>query len=140
MVLPIPRMDYRVLVDAGPFLRAQRCTERQFIGVLNKGRGSGSKLRGGHWREFLQPFHRGTFAIHRRGIEPHADECAVSRQLQRRMVRKNCREKRKSPPLLTFTGFFSDFRGEPRRIYECLGDLDFHWPEMFWIRNHAQNP
>ena len=76
----IPRMDDRVLVDAGPFLCAQRCTERQFIGVLNKGRGSRSKLRGGHWRDFLQAFHRGTFAIQRSAVAWHRPSSPAARK------------------------------------------------------------
>ena len=105
-VLPIPRMDSRMLVDAGAFLCAQRCTERQFIGVLNKGRGSRSKLRGGHWREFSQAFHRGTLAIQRRGIEPRRTKERLGAAWADRQLPLRWRRSRKK----AYTG-------------ECLRDL-----------------
>ena len=53
------------------------------MAVFNSGRESGSTLRDAHWKEYLQAFHRGTFAVQHRGIEPHEVDGQKRRPLTR---------------------------------------------------------
>ena len=67
----------RVLTSARGDLCTRRVAERQYTDMLNNGRGIGSTLRRRHWREILQAFHRGIFALQRHGIEERAAESAI---------------------------------------------------------------